>query len=390
MKHNNTSRLVKGAGFTGNQLFHLFASQYGLLRKDGTVIQPAPNKKDGIRIDANEAMNVVPLNKKNDQLFNPRFQVYLDPELMRFIVIHEGTVGTFYDWGNNLRNIFITTKRKSMTRTKRFQFAKEGHAELKKYLVRLYNDRDRRMLDKNQHKIVALIQELMDGKDTQIQEITKEEAVEQLLKQRMSVIGHSQGAVYAYLFGNEGFETVVYNPAPFRGKKPDNTYIIRRTGDIVSKFTTRDDPNAHYTKLDKVRHQKDPFYQHYITPLENNYTVFGNKFQYSKDKKLDQELQKIQDRRKSLSVKRTNSKQDRRKSLSVKRTDSKQDRPDSKQDRPKSLSDTPEPFTQIKANEIQDKLVESYESRELHKSHSSDNLSIDGGKRKTRRYKRRK
>ena len=366
MKYNKTKRVIKGGGFTGNQLFHLFASQYGLLRKkDGTVVQPSSIKKKdmdkGIPIRADEAMNVIPLDKSNPLLFNLRFQVYLDTDVWRFIVIHEGTTDTLSDWGNNFRNTFITNKNNSMTRTKRFMIAKNGHVELKNYLIRLYNRTDAK--NEIEEKLTALILELITNKDTQITEITLEEAVEQLLKQRMSVIGHSQGGVYAYLFGNEGYETVVYNPAPFRGKKPDNTYIVRRDGDIVSILTTRDDPNTHYTQLDKIKDQSDPFYQHYITPLENTYTVFGNKFEYSKDKKL----QKIQDRNKLLSIKEIIPKKDQFTETDASDINAEQQK----------IGKTD--FIETTATSVN-------QENTIIKEENEENLQ--GGKRKTRRYKR--
>jgi hypothetical protein len=119
----------------------------------------------------------------------------------------------------------------------------------------------------------------MTVSNKQIQKITIEEAVEQLLKTRMSTIGHSQGAVYAYLYGDEGVETIVYNPAPFNGKKPDNTYIIRRKGDPASIFTT----GNKITTLEKLSGQ-GLVGQHSIDSLDNKFYVFGNKFVYSEDK----------------------------------------------------------------------------------------------------------
>ena len=59
------------------------------------------------------------------------------------------------------------------------------------------------------------------------------------MKENLSSLGFSQGAVYAYLNGSEGNETIVYNPTPFRGIKPDNTYILRTKNDVVSMFTSR-------------------------------------------------------------------------------------------------------------------------------------------------------
>ena len=101
----------------------------------------------------------------------------------------------------------------------------------------------------------------------------------------MSVIGHSQGAVYAYLYGDEGAETIVYNPAPFNGKKPDNVFIIRRAGDPVSMFTKKS-VSDNLTVLDSLKDQGSVA-QHSIVPLDGVPTVFGNKFIFSHDPEIE-------------------------------------------------------------------------------------------------------
>jgi hypothetical protein len=118
---------LKGGAFTGNQLFELFSSQY--FNADVTKIK---------------SIHVEPLDKQNKDLFNDKFWVLVhidksNPENIRFIVMHKGTEGNVYDWGNNLRNVvFGNTKKKTLKSrlvgTKRESIANKGHTVLVSYL----------------------------------------------------------------------------------------------------------------------------------------------------------------------------------------------------------------------------------------------------------------
>lgn len=266
------SRKQKGGSFTGNQLHDLLAAGYA---KDESY--------------AASSMNVVPLDKTNNFLFNETFQVFIDQDNIRFIVIHRGTEGTIRDWGNNLRNLAFGNKRtenaKMSLTTNRQLVAENGYKNLRKYLEDIYAKRETNDVTELQKKIISTIEQNMKSIHPQIGDITISEAIEQLLKTRMSVLGHSQGAVYAYLYGNDGAETIVYNPAPFHGKKPDNVYIIRRKGDPVSAFT-KSTSNSRLVTLDKLE-SKSMADQHSIEPLNGVSSIFGNKFIFSKDIEID-------------------------------------------------------------------------------------------------------
>jgi hypothetical protein len=112
-------------------------------------------------------------------------------------------------------------------------------------------------------------------------ELKVDDAVNRYLKEKMSTIGHSQGAVYAYLFGVEGAEIVVYNPARFNGNKPPNTYIVRRKGDPVSWNVHATNPNR-ITELDKIGW--DPIKAHLIDSLKKDFNVVGDGKCMSTDK----------------------------------------------------------------------------------------------------------
>lgn len=204
--------------------------------------------------------------------------------------MHRGTEATVRDWGNNLRNMAFGNKRsenskfRSLT-TNRQLIAENGHKNLRKYLEEIYKKKETGNLTEIEKKIISVIEQYMKPGDPQLGVITIEEAVEQLLKMRMSVLGHSQGAVYAYLYGNEGAETIVYNPAPFHGQKPDNLYIIRRKGDPVSVFT-KSLSNGRTITLDRLD-GKGMADQHSIEPLDGVNSIFGNKFVFSKDIEIE-------------------------------------------------------------------------------------------------------
>ena len=106
------------------------------------------------------------------------------------------------------------------------------------------------------------------------EDVIPEDIIKDWLKKHMSVIGHSQGAVYAYSFGNQAAETIVYNPAPYNGKKPKNTFILRRDGDIISFFT-----NANYNDEDKVYYiklePKKGIGAHTTVGLKHDFTIYG-------------------------------------------------------------------------------------------------------------------
>lgn len=136
--------------------------------------------------------------------------------------------GVMKDWTNNARNI-MTYKLEKIPKTNRQNRAKKGHEAIHDYLENLKEKNIKSIIhskgSKNRKYMNLLLFCCLQNK-----------SVSAFLKERLSTIGASQGAVYAYLYGDEGKETVVYNPAPFRGVKPDNTFILKTKNDIVSYF----------------------------------------------------------------------------------------------------------------------------------------------------------
>ena len=235
---------MKGGKFTIHQLMNLF-----------NIFTKGQNYKT-------MPFNIEILDK-NYYLYNNRFHAYVifnpppkvineeflhsekfkkDMKSVRIIVIHRGTIqvsgfrtkkrrfdtisrvfGSLKDWTNNLRNV-TTFKHDKTPKTYRQEKAKLGHEALFNYLQKLKEENvDSILRSKNYMKLLLFY-------------CLKKKSVSAFLKERLSTLGASQGAVYAYLYGDEGKETIVYNPAPFHGKKPKNTFILKTKNDVVSYF----------------------------------------------------------------------------------------------------------------------------------------------------------
>jgi hypothetical protein len=261
---------MKGGAFTGNQIYNLFRTFSSSFDNDFTKLS----------ID-----NINPLDIKNDRLYNETCHVFYinDSNKIRFVILHRGTITTSVrDWGNNLRNLLGIGLEDgvishALLASHRKTIAKAGHEELKAYLKTLYNKSE---LNDNERPIKNMLTHLMNSNKIQIQNIiTIDDAVDELLMTTLTTIGHSQGAVYAYLYGNQGKETIVINPAPYKGEKPDNIYVIRRKRDGVSMFTDipSNIPSNRLTMLPKNE------ITHPISTLKNLSNVFGNKYLYNHD-----------------------------------------------------------------------------------------------------------
>jgi len=321
----NLLKKQRGGGFTLNQLYYLFGSQYGINATDdsGKEITDFYHRK--IPLDVTDSMNVVRLDNdivtnpnhsfrgsidyklteqeekqleqeeqsKNEvtqtttktQLFNKRFQAYFDLDNSRIIIIHRGTSAVnIKDWGNNLRNLRFKdiNNINANSKTTRFIIAQNGHTSVRNYLRYLFkiatsniqsqdtseSEIESKIESKIEVKIIQYFKQLHEKES----ELNVDQAVNRYLNEKMSTIGHSQGAVYAYLFGGQGAEIVVYNPARFNGKKPNNTYIVRRQGDPVSWHV--DDTNTNgITELNKIGW--DPIKAHLIDSLKKDFKDVG-------------------------------------------------------------------------------------------------------------------
>jgi len=114
--------------------------------------------------------------------------------------------------------------------------------------------------------------------------------ISNFLSKKLSTLGHSQGAVYAYMYGDEGFETIVYNPAPYNNNVPSNTWVIKRNGDVASVRQHHGFTDQHVITLDKIENTgyadsstENIKIQHGIESLKSNPYIYGNPLLYNDD-----------------------------------------------------------------------------------------------------------
>uniref|UniRef100_A0A6C0HT00 Uncharacterized protein n=1 Tax=viral metagenome TaxID=1070528 RepID=A0A6C0HT00_9ZZZZ len=216
--------------------------------------------------------NIEILDKKKYYLYNNRLHVYVlfnsppenllsriekDMKSVRIVIIHRGTLGvngfrtrknsgftdkvsrffgSLKDWTNNLRNLTVFNDK--IPKTYRQEKAMMGHIALNDYLTKLMSNNIESIISSNENKNIKYMKLLLFSCLKKYK--NPGQAVSSFLKTRLSTLGFSQGAVYAYLYGDEGKETIVYNPAPFRGKKPSNTFILKTKNDAISYFVNND------------------------------------------------------------------------------------------------------------------------------------------------------
>jgi hypothetical protein len=208
--------VLTGGGLTMNQLGEFIFFMYN-------------------KTEAKPPEGFIYLDEDNTNLNNDNFAVFYNPDNIHFIAVHKGTKSkSIYDIGNNIRNMFFIENEKFIT--KRNLTSKKGHIELKNFLIHLYKNKTQNKNTKL-NNIIKYIDDIIKSiKNVKKNNYLIEYTVNSLLRNKLTTIGHSQGAVYAYLYGVQGFETIVFNPAPYKGCKPANTYIIRNKGDFVSYF----------------------------------------------------------------------------------------------------------------------------------------------------------
>jgi hypothetical protein len=191
------------------------------------------------------------LKMKGYTLFHDTFKAFFNIKSGQIVLCHIGSYGGLTDLiFNNTRN-FMVTKFKYLI-TYRNEIAKKGHANLEEYFNQCLANNDEtihssNMNDENMNNSFIKINtnpEEFKKYNNNIKKYIKlhlsnsNDNVKEYLKHNLTTIGHSQGAIYAYLYGNTGKEVITFNPAPFNSNdKPENTYDIRIKGDIVSKMS---------------------------------------------------------------------------------------------------------------------------------------------------------
>jgi len=249
------SQTYKGGALTGNQLYNFFIS----IKEDDDKLLP---------------FGFIPLNKNNNLIYNNKFRAFYNPKNLHIVIVHRGTISNKKkDFVNNIRNL-IALKNKYLI-TYRNKIAKDGHDEVTKFLIKIY--KNKKIYYSNYKHIIDYIDSLISSSHI----ATLSNSVDELLKTKLTTIGYSQGAVYAYLYGENGKEIIVYNAAPFIKKKPNNAYTIRNKKDPVS-FLNKTTKNMIIINK-KTNSLLDA---HSIETLKNVHKIFGNPFLYDDDNEI--------------------------------------------------------------------------------------------------------
>jgi len=126
--------------------------------------------------------------------------------------------------------------------------------------------------------------------NTNINNINLETRIKAFLSMRLTTLGHGPGAAYAYMYGDEGFEVIVYNPAPYPNNIPPNTWVIKRDGDLISKTQHHRFTDQNVLTLKKINDapiksntMADIEIQYSINALKDNPYLYGNPMLYSKE-----------------------------------------------------------------------------------------------------------
>jgi hypothetical protein len=300
---------MKGGALTGNQIFDLYV--YGFSNES--------DKFKKIAID-----NIKPLDVTDTDLYNDKCRVfYIDNSSyksdlykvynIRFIIVHQGTGPQLRDLGNNVRNLMMGRFNNKgiiydKLTTSRNLKARRGHERLKTWIRELFLKHNNKHENNDYDAIIKTMENIMNSYIKEFDDSMPGDGgsdkynafnniIDELLLNTLTTVGHSQGAVYAYLYGNQGKETIVINPAPSNNKKPDNTYIIKIKGDPVSILTTYDNNIAQnrIIELDKRNGAT-----HKVTALKGLIEPFGNQFLYNKEPDLHEKTKLKSHTNKSL------------------------------------------------------------------------------------------
>jgi hypothetical protein len=173
----------------------------------------------------------------------------IHPTNCHVIIIHRGTHGTKLigkDWANNYRmpvsffpsatnklNSPVSSSLVSVFSTRRTLIARNVHVRLYEVIDGLISNIFRGINTNNRYASLrrCIASTMLRGKREPVEEVRN-----RFLKNHLSTIGHSQGAIYCYVYGGAGLETIVFNPAPLPLKfaYPNNLYVARVEIDPVS------------------------------------------------------------------------------------------------------------------------------------------------------------
>ena len=248
---------IVGGGLTGEQLYNFIGAVYIFVNKE-IENEDAINKTlfldgfvplKGLKMGFINYLMKKP--KEIDSLYNDTFKVYFNVKNGHIVACHRGTYGDkniswIKDIGNNLRPF-----------TYRRLIAKNGHNSLLEFFIECANEEANFKCDYNDYNdclvnIRKIINKHIFDYHKKVEGKKIEEIIKDYFQNKLTTIGHSQGATYAYLFGKDGKEIITYNPAPFPKTKPDNTYDVRIDKDFISKLSGFSFSNKDKNKTNKI------------------------------------------------------------------------------------------------------------------------------------------
>jgi hypothetical protein len=247
---------IIGGGLTGEQLYNFISAVYIFVNKD-IDIENERDKNKTLFLDGFvplKGLKIQNIKKKTiDSLYNDTFKVYFNVKTGHIVACHRGTYGkNNLSWIKDVANNFRPF-------TYRRLIAKNGHNELLDVFIECAKEKNEEKdvdldldLDLDDYNncllnIRKIIKKHISDYIYNKEEEEEEDKIKDYFKNKLTTIGHSQGAKYAYLFGKDGKEIITYNPAPFLKTKPDNTYDVRIDKDLVSKLS-----GLSFFKKDKV------------------------------------------------------------------------------------------------------------------------------------------
>ena len=292
---------MKGGSLSGNQLSDLFNAQYlydNEITHDFFPLIQIMSEYNSIfadNVNLNDKFKEI-INNNKTPLYSNTFTVFVNKSILddeiHLVAVHKGTYST-KDWANNLAIGVekFTFKMYDQTKTKRSQTADKGTYALIEYLIGLFESSD----DNNLTDVEKKIKDALKFYETKISKFTLNDierlgnnqisvvVVMEFLRNHLSTIGHSQGAVYAYANGSIGRETIVFNPAPYNYEKPSNCTIIRIKGDPVSHGTKTSRNNNKLYVLPNETENKSLAGNHSTNTLDGIFKRFGDLFTGTQD-----------------------------------------------------------------------------------------------------------
>lgn len=233
---------IVGGGLTGEQLYNFIGAAYILVNNDDDKSKEKNINEllflDGFVPLKNLKMGYIDYymrkSKEIDSLYNDTFKVYFNINNGHIVACHRGTFGNKKSWFSDKIALTIDIGNNFKPFTYRRLIAKNGHNALLDFFIECANIQEN---TENETNIRNTIKNYISKYNTDTEEQNIEEKIKHYFKKKLTTVGHSQGAIYAYLFGKDGKEIITYNPAPFPKTKPDNTYDVRIDRDTISRLS---------------------------------------------------------------------------------------------------------------------------------------------------------